>query len=136
VTLFVDSSALVQRYVDEPDRDLVLEAMAGDDVWCASALCRSEVLLVLHRIAATPRQAGRLTAMLHADWDAFAVVPVDERCLAAAADIGANYGLKVVDAVHLAAATRLPRPVRYLTLDARQVSAAVALELEVVTSSP
>jgi predicted nucleic acid-binding protein len=74
--------------------------------------------------------------MLHADWDAFAVVPVDERCLAAAADIGANYGLKVVDAVHLAAATRLPRPVRYLTLDARQVSAAVALELEVVTSSP
>jgi predicted nucleic acid-binding protein len=132
VTLYVDSSALLKRYVEEPDRDLVLEAMAGDDAWCASALCRTEVLLVLHRVAATPRQAERLAAMLRADWDAFHVVPVDDRCLASAADIGANYGLTAVDAIHLAAAARLPRPVRYLTLDPRQVSAAVALDLELV----
>jgi predicted nucleic acid-binding protein len=132
VTLYVDSSALLKRYVEEPDRDLVLEAMAGDDAWCASALCRTEVLLVLHRVAATPRQAERLAAMLRADWDAFHVVPVDDRCLASAVDIGANYGLKAVDAIHLAAAARLPRPVRYLTLDPRQVSAAVALDLELV----
>ena len=136
MTLFVDSSALLKRYVDEPDRELVLEAMAADDVWCASALCRTEAMLVLHRIAATPRQADRLTAMLRADWDAFHVVPVDERCLASAADIGANYGLKAVDAIHLAAAARLPRPVRYLTLDPRQVSAAVALDLELVALLP
>ena len=136
MTLFVDTSALVKRYVDEPDRDLVLDAMAADEVWCASALCRTEALLVLHRIAATPRQAERLATMLRSDWDAFHVVPVDERCLASAADIGANYGLKAVDAIHLAAAARLPRPVRYLTLDPRQVSAAVAFDLEHVTLGP
>ena len=36
----------------------------------------------------------------------------------------------MVDSIHLAAATRLPRPVRFLTLDPRQVLTAVALDLE------
>jgi uncharacterized protein len=133
VTLYVDTSALVKRYVDEPGRDAVLAAMDGDPTWVTSDLTRTEALLTLHRIAATPRQADRLARLLHADWDAFHVVPVDDRCLASAAEIGANFGLKVVDAIHLAAAARLPRPVRYLTLDPRQVSAAVALDLDPVS---
>ena len=132
MTLFVDSSALVKRYVDEPGRDLVLEAMAGDDVWCASALARTEAMLTLHRVAATPRQADRLTLLLLADWDAFHVIPVDERCLATAAELGANYGLAVSHAIHLAAASRLPKPVQYLSLDPRQVAAAVDLDLDLV----
>lgn len=131
--IYVDTSALVKRYVDEPGRQQVLDAMAGDDLWSTSDLTRAEATLALHRLAATPRQADRLTRLLHADWDAFHVVPVDDRCLATAADIGANFGLRVVDAIHLAAASRLPRPVRYLTLDPRQVSAAVALELDPVS---
>lgn len=134
MTLYVDSSALVKRYVEEPGREQVLAAMADEEVWCTSELTRTEVLLVLHRIAGTARQADRLARRLHADWDAFHVVPVDDRCLAAAAEVGANFGLRVVDAIHLAAAARLPRPVRYLTLDPRQVSAVVSLELELVTS--
>lgn len=131
MTLYVDTSALVKRYVEEPGREDVLAAMADDGVWCTSAITRTEARLVLHRVAATSRQADRLARALHADWDAFHVVPVDDRCLAAAADIGANYGLALSHAVHLAAACRLPRPVRYLTLDPRQVSAAVALELDI-----
>ncbi|MCU1373919.1 MAG: hypothetical protein JWO68_1205 [Actinomycetia bacterium] len=133
--LFIDTSALVKRYVDEPQRDVVLGAMAGDDVWCASELALTEATLTLHRVAATPRQAERLGRMLRADWEAFHVVPVDDRCLAAAADIGASYGLAVTHAIHLAAASRLPKPVRYLTLDPRQVSVAVALDFHLVAST-
>lgn len=133
MTLFVDSSALVKRYVDEPGRDAVLAAMGDDEVWVASALARTEAALCLARVAATPRQNERLQRLLAADWDAFHVVPVDDRCLATAAEIGANFGLRVVDAIHLAAASRLPAPVRYLTLDPRQVSAAVALDLQPVS---
>lgn len=132
--IFVDTSALVKRYVEEPGRDVVVEAMEADDVWVASQLALTEAMLTLHRVAATPRQAERLWRALHTDWDAFHVVPVDDRCLAAAADIGSNYGLAVTHAVHLAAAGRLPRPVRYLTLDPRQVSAAVALDFDLVAS--
>jgi predicted nucleic acid-binding protein len=128
VTLFVDTSALVKRYVDEPERAQVVEAMGADDVWVASELALTEAMMTLHRVAATPRQADRLWRLLRADWDAFHVVPVDDRCLAAATEIGSNHAIAVTHAVHLAAANRLPRPVRYLTLDPRQVSVAVALD--------
>jgi hypothetical protein len=133
MTLAVDASALVKRYLHEPGRDLVVESMAADDVWCASALCRTEVLLVLHRIASGPRQASALARAFRDDWDAFHVVPVDDRCLARAADVGAEYGLRTVDAVHLAAADRLPRPVHYLTFDRHQIPGALALGLQVIS---
>jgi hypothetical protein len=131
VTLFVDTSALVRRYVQGPDRDLVLEAMAGDPAWCASALCRSETLLALHRLAVTPSQHARMWSRLRDDWDAFVVVPVDDRCLAHAVELGAAYGLRTVDAIHLAAADRLPRPATYLTYDRHQIPAAARLGFEV-----
>jgi len=132
MTLFVDTSALVKRYVDEPGRDHVVAHMDADDTWCASGMARTEAMLALHRLAATPGQADRLWRALLSDWDAFHVVPVDDRCLATAAELGSNFGLRLAHAVQLAAADRLPRPVRFLTLDDRQVAAAVALDLEVV----
>ncbi|HEX6416944.1 MAG TPA: type II toxin-antitoxin system VapC family toxin [Acidimicrobiales bacterium] len=131
MTLFVDTSALVRRYVQGPDRGLVLESMDADPTWCASALCRSETLLALHRLAVTPSQHARMWSRLRDDWDAFVVVPVDDRCLAQAAELGATYGLRTVDALHLAAADRLPRPATYLTYDRRQIPAAAALGFEV-----
>jgi predicted nucleic acid-binding protein len=131
VTLFVDTSALVRRYVQGAGRDLVLDAMAADPVWCASALCRSETLLALHRLAVTPSQHERMWGHLRDDWDAFVVVPVDDRCLAHAVELGASYGLRTVDSVHLAAADRLPRPATYLTFDHRQIPAAAGLGFDV-----
>ena len=130
--LAIDSSALVKRYVDEPESAEVSALMDADPVWCASALVRSEVSILLARLATSRTQVEQLTRAFLADWDTFHVVPVDERCLSRAAEIGADLGLRVVDAIHLAAASRLPAPVRYLTLDPRQVLAAVALDLEPV----
>ncbi len=133
MTLFVDTSALVHRYLATPERALVDAAMADDPVWCASALCLTEARMALRRLAADQRQLDRLWAALAADWDTIASVPVDHRCLGHAAELGTTYGLRTVDAVHLAAADRLPRPVRYLTLDGHQLPAAVALGFEVVS---
>ncbi len=130
--LAVDTSALVKRYVEEPESAEVTALMDAEAVWCASDLVRCEATILLARLATTRHQAEQLTRRFHADWDTFHVVPLDERCLSAAAEIGADFGLRVVDAIHLAAAARLPRPVRYLTLDPRQVLAAVALDLEPV----
>jgi antitoxin (DNA-binding transcriptional repressor) of toxin-antitoxin stability system len=91
-------------------RDLVLEAMAADPVWCASAMARTEAMVALHRVATGRHQQRQLWAALREDWDAFVVVPVDEQCLARATEIGAAFGVRSVDAIHLAAADRLPRP--------------------------
>ena len=133
MTLFLDTSALVRRYVQGPGRELVLDAMAADPVWCASALCRAEALLALHRLAVTPSQHARLWGHLRDAWDPSVVVPVDDRCLAHAVELGATYGLRTVDAVHLAAADRLPRPLTYVTYDGRQIPAAAALGFEVLS---
>lgn len=131
--LAMDTTALIRRYVPDTDRALVIEAMDGAEVWCASALARSELLLGLHRMAMAPFQHEELWRAARADWDAFHVVPVDGRCLSHAADLGATYGLRLVDAIHLAAADRLPRPTQYLTFDRRQLPAAAELGLEVIT---
>jgi uncharacterized protein len=133
VALFLDTSAFLRRYVHAPGRELVTAAMAGDDVWCASALCRSETLLALHGLAVTPSQHERMWGRLRDDWDAIVVVPVDDRCLAQAVELGATYGLRTVDAVHLAAADRLPRPASYATFDRRQIPAAAALGFDVIS---
>jgi uncharacterized protein len=133
VALFLDTSALVRRYVRAPGRELVNTGMADDDVWCASALCRSETLLALHRMAVTPSQHEQMWGRLRDDWDAVVVIPVDDRCLAQAVELGATYGLRTVDAVHLAAADRLPRPASYATFDRRQIPAAAALGFDVIS---
>lgn len=133
MTLAIDASALVKRYVREPGRDLVVAAMDDDPDWCASALARTEALVALHQVAVGRRQQLALWSALRDDWDAFVVVPVDERCLARAVEIGAGFGVRTIDAIHLAAADRLPRPTRYLTFDRQQIPAAAALGLEVIS---
>ena len=130
--LAIDTSALVRRYVRSAGHGLVTEAMADDEVWCASALARAETLQALHQVAVSNRQHDALWHGLRTDWDAFHVVPVDDRCLAHAVEIGATFRVRSVDAIHLAAADRLPSPIRYLTFDRRQIPAAAALGFEVI----
>lgn len=133
MTLALDPSALVWRYVPGPHRAFVDDAMANDAEWCISDLGRSELLLAVHRIAGDPWTAAELAATARADLDAMIGIPIDSRCLARAVELGNQFGLRTVDAVHLGALDRLPRPLRLVTLDRRQIPAAVALDIEVVT---
>lgn len=64
------------------------------------------------------------------------VVPVDPECLARAAELGCALGLRTLDAIHLAAADRLPRPRAFLTFDRRQSDAAVTLGHTVIPAPP
>lgn len=131
MTLFLDTSALLRRYFHGPGRDLVMDAMDDDRTWCVAALGRSEALLALHRLSATAQQQARLWSRLRDDWDGFWVIPMDARCLAAAVELGAAYGLRTVEALHLAAADRLPRPAGFVTFARQQIPAAVALGFDV-----
>jgi predicted nucleic acid-binding protein len=94
---------------------------------------RSEAQVTLHRAAVSARQQNALWRELRDEWDAFWVVPLDDRCMARAVELGATYGVRITDAIHLAAADRLPTPVRFLTLDRRQIPAADALGFEVLS---
>lgn len=132
MTIALDSTALVARHVIGPGRDLIIEAMRADRDWCASALALTEAVVLAERLFG-PELAVPLRAAVLEDWSHFAVVPVDQGCLERAADLGSAHPLRTIDALHLAAADRLPRPVRYATLDAHQIPVAEALGFEVVS---
>jgi len=134
MTVFLDTSALLKRYANEDGRELVNETLAADSDWCASAITRTEAQLSLHRVSMGKFDQERLWSVFRDDWDAFAVVPVDDRLLVRASEIGATFGLRTTDAIQLAAADRLPRPVTFLTFEFAQMSAAVELGLDVMTT--
>lgn len=131
--VYLDTTALVRRYLHGVDRDLVLTTMAEHTDWCTSCLTLSECQLALRQLTASGAQYDRLAAGLQRDWDACWVIPLDARCLARAAQLGAQFGLRTVDALHIAAADRLPRPAAFLTFDRRQIPAAAGLGFSVIS---
>ncbi|HTH06609.1 MAG TPA: PIN domain-containing protein, partial [Ilumatobacteraceae bacterium] len=67
-------------------------------------------------------------------WDRYAVVPIDQRCLDRAAALMRDQPLRLADALHLAAADRLPRPITYVTFDPAQIPVALSLGFDVISS--
>jgi predicted nucleic acid-binding protein len=122
MTLFLDTSALLQRYVEGEGSSTVIAAMAGDPLWVASALAGVETRIALHRLPVGTDVQERWRQRFADD------------CLREATRIGTEQGVGTVDAVHLAAAERLPRPFRYLTFDREQAAAARALGFDVLGS--
>ena len=110
-----------------------MSAMAEAEHWVASALARSEVMVALHQTATGPTTQRDAWAAVRDDWEAMWEIPVDAQCLSTATEIGARYGITVLGAIHLAAADRLPKPVRFLTFDRRQIPAAADLGFDVVS---
>src|SRR5262249_49161048 len=74
------------------------------------ALALSEALMLAERVSPGPAAADELRRALRDDWERVTVVPVDQLCLDRAAELGRTQPLRTIDAIHLAAADRLPRP--------------------------
>jgi predicted nucleic acid-binding protein len=129
--LFLDTSALVKRYVAEEGTDLVLTRMLDDPEWVVSALARTEAEIALCRLGFPMDEHDDVRQRLREDWERCHVVPVDPACLERAAEIGCQFEVRTLDALHLAAADRLPRPVVMLTFDQRQADAARSMDLVV-----
>ena len=130
--LALDTSALVKRYVAEEGSREVIDLMDADRVWAASALALIEAHVTICHLEFGRAVEQTLVRTLRADWERFFVVPVDERCLEQASEIGCTERVRTLDALHLAAANRMPGPVRFVTFDARQVEAGRSIGLEVV----
>lgn len=129
--LFVDTSALVKRYVEEEGTELVLRRMDEDPEWVVSAIARTETEITLCRLGFDPEGIADLWQRLRDDWERCHVVPVDPACLLEAANIGCRQQVRTLDALHLAAVNRLPRPLLMLTFDRRQADAARSMALVV-----
>jgi predicted nucleic acid-binding protein len=101
---------------------------------CVSALALTEALALIGKLTDEPVLQADLEDSLRLQWDRYAVVPVDQRCLDRAAQLMREQPLRLADALHLAAADRLPRPVTFVTFDPAQIPVALSLGFDVVSN--
>jgi len=134
VTVVLDTSALLALVVDGSQRAVVLAALAGDPVWCASALALTEALPAIDRLTDEDVLRADLEDAVRLVWDHLHVVPLDQRCLDRAAALSRQQPVRLTDAIHLAAAERLPGPVRFVTFDPAHFGVVDALGFEVVSA--
>jgi predicted nucleic acid-binding protein len=134
VTLALDTSALLAVAADGDQRGVVLDALTADPLWCASALALTEALPAIDRLTDEAILRVDLEDAVRLVWDHLHVVPVDQRCLDRAANLSRVQPVRLTDAIHLAAAERLPAPVRFVTFDPAQIGVAMGLGLEVLSS--
>lgn len=131
MTLYVDSSALLKRYVDEHDSAVAVGLMGTDPVLVTSRITEIEVRRNLARLLAGDSwTAGRRQFAI--DLDAFALIGLDATTCNEAAAIAERTGCRSIDALHLGSAVRAGASTTVLTFDIRQAQAARAIGLTTI----
>ncbi len=132
MTLYVDSSALIKRYVAEDGSDLAEAVLLADTEWVTGRHTLVEVMLAIHRRLGDDERAVATAAFDH-DWERSFVVALDDAVCRRAAEFGVATGARSLDALHLAAADRAGgRSVPIVTFDVRLGLAARALGFSVI----
>ncbi|HSB86905.1 MAG TPA: type II toxin-antitoxin system VapC family toxin, partial [Ilumatobacteraceae bacterium] len=134
MTVYLDTSALVGLHLDGPARAVVLDALRHDDDWCSSGLTLMEALALVDRVTDERVLRSELEDLVRLTWDRVAVVPVDQRCLDRAGALMREQPLRLADAIHLAAADRLPRPLTFVTFDPAQIPVAISMGFAVAST--
>jgi len=134
VAQYVDSSALLKRYVIEPDAAEARRLLAADPVWICGAHTQVEVRRALSvRLGSDSDALARARAAFERDWARILVAQLDETVCGSAASLAEVTGARSLDALHLACAQRVGAPaVRLVTYDARLAAAARSLRWAVV----
>ena len=126
MVLYLDSSALVKRYIHEAHSEAVAHLLDETVAIATAAISRVEVVAALARAARGNRldahEARRAQEQFAEDWPDFGKVPVTDSLLTRAETLAWKHGLRAYDAVQLAAALvcedahgpRRERPVRML----------------------
>jgi uncharacterized protein len=132
MSLYVDSSALLKRYVDEPDSEQAETFLQSDPTLLTARHAIVEVRRNLARLL-EERDAAAARAAFLDDITVFSIIELDHLTCDAAADIAEIPGVRTLDALHLAPARRAGgSAVPFLTFDVRQAQAARGLGFTVV----
>lgn len=107
--LYLDASALVKHYVDEPGSTEVNEAISQAEMVSTALISRAEVAAALAKAvrtgALTQGDAVHSLRVFREEWPDLVRVQVTEFVIARADAFAWEYGLRGYDAVHLAAAS-------------------------------
>ncbi len=127
---YVDSSALLKRYVVESDSARAVALLTADPDWVTARHTYVEVRRNLVRLLPAGSDRTQAQAAFTRDSKRCAVVELDEATSESAAAIAETTGARTLDAFHLAAALRTCGPGGSLvTFDVRMANAARAIGL-------
>ena len=108
MVLYLDSSALVKRYIHEAHSEAVARLLDETVAIATAAISRVEVVAALARAARGNRldahEARRAQEQFAEDWPDSGKVPVTDSLLTRAETLAWKHGLRAYDAVQLAAA--------------------------------
>ncbi len=106
--VYLDSSALVKRYVAERGSKEVIELTAAAEIVATSLISRAEVAAAFARavrLGVLDHDGGRRAQRKFSrEWPDLARVPVSEALVSRAETLAWDYGLRGYDAVQLASA--------------------------------
>jgi predicted nucleic acid-binding protein len=126
VTSYVDTSALLRRYVDEPDSERAVQLLTSD----AELVTGRHTIVEVRRNLARLLDAPAATSARHAfaaDLASLSIVELDDATCELAATIAEQTGVRILDALHLGAAQRLGTAMTFVTFDVRLATAARSL---------
>jgi hypothetical protein len=131
MTLYVDTSALLKRYISEPDSDLAEHLMMSDPVMVTSRLTEIELRRNLARLV-NREDLIRIRRSVQTDLNSLALIDLDHVTCNQAALIAEQTLCRSLDALHIAAAQRVGPSTTFLTFDIRQGQAARSFGLTVI----
>jgi predicted nucleic acid-binding protein len=139
LNVFLDSSALAKRYVQEPDSDRVEAILSSASAMGVSVICLSEVVSALCR----RRRENELTRQqyleakrgLFSDIEDASVVGITDQVIARAVELLERWPLRSADSLHVACAAEWSAQL-FVSADNRQCSAARAYGLRVEELKP
>jgi len=142
VILYVDTSALVKLYIEEPESPLVRGAAETAEAVTTHAIAYAEARATFARLHREARLSDAALAdvkrAFEHDWERFVRIAAGEALLRRAGDLAEAFGLRGYDSVHLAAAEwarlQVGGPVAFSCFDGRLNRAAAVLGLEPLPS--
>lgn len=137
--IYLDTSALLKRYINEAGSEELNSLLAGADEIATVVITRVETASAVTRLvflrSITEEEGERLWNEFSEDWEIITRLQVTSQGIERAATLARHYGLRGYDAVHLASAIlwqeNLNLPVTLATFDrnlwraARQAGVAV-----------
>ena len=132
MTAYVDSSALLKRYLFEPDSKRGQSLLDEDVDLVTSRITIVEVRRALGLLASAVERVLTRANFAH-DLESISIIEVDALVCADAASIAEETGLRSLDSIHVASARRVSDvDITFITFDVRQAEVARPLGLTVL----
>ncbi len=140
MNLYLDTSALIKRYINEPGTGDVRAWVRAADMLATCLITRAETAACLTRL----QRRGIITQddymvaleQFRLDWEGYHRIPINEELVARADFLACQHGLRGYDAVHLASALiwqeALMLPVALATYDQELAGAGKKSGLQVL----